>query len=88
MTTVRVALANLPHPSTRAESVASAEQAIAQAGTERADIVCFPECFVPGYRCLGKAVAPPDAAFLEHAWSRVAGAACSGHVDWMRSRRT
>lgn len=80
MTTVRIALANLPHPSTRGESVASAEQAIGRAGAARADIVCFPEAFVPGYRCLGKPVAPPDAAFLEDAWSRVAGAAARAGV--------
>jgi predicted amidohydrolase len=80
MTTVRIALANLPHPSTRDESVASAEQAIARAGAERADIVCFPECFVPGYRCRGKEVAPPDAAFLEQACSSIAAAAARADV--------
>ena len=80
MTTVRIALANLPFPATREESVASAERAIAEAGAERADLVCFPECFVPGYRCLGKEVAPPDAAFLERAWSAIAAAAGRANV--------
>lgn len=80
MSTARIALANLPHPATREEAVASAERAIAQAGAAAADIICFPECFVPGYRCLGKAVAPPDAAFLDRAWSAVAAAAGRGNV--------
>src|ERR1700721_2328399 len=68
----RIALANLPFPSTPEESVTLAEQAIAQASIERAGLICFPECFVPGYRGPGKSVAPPDPAFLERAWSAVA----------------
>lgn len=80
MTTVRVALANIPFPATPAESVALAEQAIAGAATERADVICFPECFVPGYRGMGKQVPPPDPVFLERAWSCVAAAAAKGDV--------
>jgi len=60
--------------------VALAEQAIAQAAGERAGIVCFPECYVPGYRLMGKRVAPPDAGFLERAWSAIAEAAAKTGV--------
>jgi len=74
MTTFRIALANLSFPATPDHSVTSAEQAIAQAATARASIICFPECFVPGYR-IGKSVPSPDAAFLERAWSTIAAAA-------------
>ena len=76
----RIALANLRFPATPEESVTLAEGAIAQAGVERAGIVCFPECFVPGYRGLGKRVPPPDARFLERAWSTVAAAAEKANV--------
>lgn len=77
----RVALANVGFPASAEESVALAENAIAQAGSERADIVCFPECFVPGYRCWpGRIVAAPDAAFLEGAWEAVAKAARRANV--------
>jgi predicted amidohydrolase len=76
---IRVALANIRFPASPEESVALAEDAIARAGRERADIVCFPECFVPGYR-VGKNVPPPDAAFLERAWSVVAAAAARANV--------
>jgi len=76
----RIALANIPFPSSPEESVALAEQAIAQAGRERAAIVCFPECAVPGYRGLGKIVPPHDAAFLERAWSAVRAAAAKANV--------
>jgi predicted amidohydrolase len=75
MTTFRIALANLRYPATPEESVTLAVDAIVRASAERADLVCFPECFVPGYRGVGKAVPPPDAAFLERAWSAVAAAA-------------
>ncbi len=58
-----------------------AEQAIAQkASIERAGIICFPECFVPGYRGLGKTVPPPDPRFLERAWSSIAAAAAKASV--------
>jgi predicted amidohydrolase len=80
MSTFRLALANLPFPARPEDSVASARQAIAEASAARADIVCFPECFVPGYRSAGKRFPPPDAAFLERAWSAVAEAAARGRV--------
>jgi predicted amidohydrolase len=80
MTPFRIALANIRYPATPGESVELAEHAIARAADERAGIVCFPECFVPGYRGLGKVVPPPDSVFLEYAWSRVAGAAAKAKV--------
>jgi len=75
----RIALANIRFPATPEQSVTLAEQAIAQAATERAGILCFPECFVPGYR-VGKTVPPPDARFLERAWSTVAAAAANANI--------
>lgn len=80
MSTHRIALANLRFPATRDESVAAAVDAVARAGAERADVVAFPECFVPGYRAPGRNVPPPDAAFLERAWSAIAAAARSARV--------
>jgi predicted amidohydrolase len=80
VTIVRIALANIPFPATPGESVTAAADAVAEASARRADIVCFPECFIPGYRGVGKSVPPPDPAFLEHAWSVVAGAAGRGDV--------
>jgi predicted amidohydrolase len=76
----RIALANLRYPATPEESVALAEQAIAQASDERAQIICFPECYVPGYRGLGKSPPPPDAAFLERVWSAIAAAAATANI--------
>ncbi len=80
MATVRIALANLRHPATPEESVLLAEEAVARAGAERASIVCFPECYVPGYRGPGKAVPAPNAAFLDAAWSTIAAAAARANV--------
>jgi predicted amidohydrolase len=77
---VRIALANIQFPATPAESVTLAEQAIARASIEHADVICFPECFVPGYRAVGKRVPPPDPVFLERAWSAIAAAAAKAKL--------
>src|SRR6266850_1566777 len=76
----RIALANIRFPATPEESVMLAEQAIAQASIERAGLICFPECFIPGYRGPGKRVPPPDASFLERAWSAIAAAAAKANL--------
>ena len=72
MSTVRIALANLRYAATPDESVALAQAAVQQASVEGALIVCFPECYVPGYRATGRMVPPIDEAFLERAWSAIA----------------
>ncbi|MBV6431789.1 MAG: (R)-stereoselective amidase [Bryobacteraceae bacterium] len=80
MKSFRVALANLRYPSSPAESVTLAEQAIARAADEAAGIICFPECFIPGYRAAGKRIPPPASAFLERAWSALAAAAARANL--------
>jgi predicted amidohydrolase len=80
MTTVRIALANLRYAPTPAESVARAERAVAQAAADRAQLVCFPECYVPGYRGLGHAPPAPDPEFLERAWTAIGAAAATARV--------
>jgi len=80
MATVRIALANIPFPVTPDESVGLAVRAVADAGTQGADIVCFPECFVPGYRLTGQLIPPPDWTFLERAWQDIAAAAATADV--------
>ena len=79
MSTSRIALANYPIPSSPEHSVSLAQEAIRQASRERAALVCFPECFVPGYR-VGRSVPPPDPAFLQRAWAATAAAAASANV--------
>jgi predicted amidohydrolase len=80
MTPCRIALANLRFADTPEESVSLACDAISKAAYERAAIICFPECYVPGYRGFGRPMPPPDAAFLERAWATIAGAAASAEV--------
>jgi predicted amidohydrolase len=78
--TFRIALANVRFPSTPDESIVLAEEAIAEASRDGAGIICFPECFTPGYRGMGKRVPPPDAAFLERAWRTIASAAGKANI--------
>lgn len=72
---VRIALANIRVPATPEESVSLATSAIAEAARAGALIVCFPECFVPGYRWPGTTLPAPDPAFLDRALAEVADAA-------------
>jgi len=68
--TSRIALANLPLPASAEDSVRSAVDAIAEAGLAEAHVVCFPECFVPGY-----GAPSPGEAFLLNAYEVIASAA-------------
>lgn len=76
----RIALANLRFPGSPEESVRLVQQATDQAVGRGARIVCFPECFVPGYRGIGKTVPPADSNFLEPAWSAIARAAARARI--------
>jgi predicted amidohydrolase len=79
MNQFRIALANIRFPATAEDSIALAKQSIVQASAEGAGVICFPECFVPGYRG-GKSVPPPNQEFLERAWSYIASAAASAGI--------
>jgi predicted amidohydrolase len=80
MSMFRIALANIRFPATPEESVKLAEGAIDRASAEHAGLICFPECFIPGYRAMGKPVPRPDPAFLERAWSAIRAAAAKANV--------
>lgn len=80
MATVRLALANLPFPASHDDAVARACAAVAAAGQAGALVVCFPECYIPGYRTTGRPTAPPAAADLDDATARVAAAARAAQV--------
>ncbi len=77
---MKIALANLRFPATPDESVTLAQDAIRRASAEGAQIVCFPECYVPGYRALGRPIPAPDSAFLEQAWTAIAETAAESNV--------
>jgi predicted amidohydrolase len=80
MNIIRIALANIRFPQSPDDSVRLVEQSIVQAAAEKADIICFPECYVPGHRAPGKSVPPPDPKFLENAWRSVAATAAKVNV--------
>jgi len=77
----RIALANLRFPETPRQSVELAKKAIEQAKVAGAAIVCFPECFVPGYRSASRSVPPPDPGFLKSAWSAIAETCSKSQVS-------
>ena len=79
MNLFRIALANIRFPGTPEESISLATHAIDQASAKEARIICFPECFVPGYR-IGKSVPPPDRHFLDQAWSIIGEAAAKAKI--------
>ncbi len=80
MSIVRIALANVRIPETREETVAVATEAIAEAGAQRAHIICFPECFVPGYRWPNSTMLPPDPEFLQQALHQITRAAAAAQI--------
>ena len=77
---VRVALANIVRATSPDDSVARAVAAIGDAGHAKADIICFPEAYVPGYRLMGATVPPSDQMFLQRAWAQIAAAAAVADV--------
>src|SRR5262245_48360006 len=80
VSTSRIALANIEFAVSPDDSVRLARQAIADASAQRADIICFPESYVPGYRSPASRLPPPDQAFLDRAWADVARAAAAGQI--------
>jgi predicted amidohydrolase len=68
----RIALANVRFPRSPADAVELARATVLEASRAGAQVVCFPECFMPGYRTPDRALPPPDADFLSAAWSAVA----------------
>jgi len=70
MSTIRAALANVRFPVSRDESVEIVLSAMTLAAEGGAEIVCFPECIVPGYRIESDDV-PPDQEWLEQAWATI-----------------
>jgi predicted amidohydrolase len=80
VTNFRIALANLRHPANPDDSISLAVGAVSAASAAGAGLVCFPECFVPGYRAPAKRVPPPDPTFLDRAWGGIAEAAARSKI--------
>jgi predicted amidohydrolase len=57
---LRIGLASLRHPETIPEGVDKVVEALKQGVGEGADVVCFPETYIPGLRGLDVDVPPPD----------------------------
>lgn len=80
MTPCRIALANLRFPASLDDAVRLAAGAIREAGQRGAAVVCFPECYLPGYRSTTRALPPPEPERLERGWAEVARASAEAGV--------
>jgi predicted amidohydrolase len=80
MSPYRIALANLRYPASPEESITLATASIAEAARQHAAIICFPECFIPGYSVGGKPTPPPTPEFLDRAHAAVANAAAKANI--------
>lgn len=80
MSTFRIALANLRYPQSPEAAITNACVAIEHAAERGARLICFPECYLPGYRGMGHTPPPADPAFLEQAWVRIGEAAAAAKV--------
>lgn len=68
MPTIRIALASTRLPSTCEEALQIVLETMQVASSEAAAVICFPECFVPGYR-IGTTNSMPDQEWLSNTWS-------------------
>ena len=76
MTTFRIALANARVPSDRRDALEIVLEMMKEAATGAAALICFPECFLPGYR-IGNKIEMPDQPWLNGAWSTIDALAAS-----------
>jgi len=70
MSSIKIALANVPFPKSRVAALEIVLDAMKSAASGAAAIVCFPECILPGYRFNHEAEAP-DQDWLDQAWAQV-----------------
>ena len=80
MTTLRIGLASPRFPDSLDAAVARSIEFLAEAADARADIVCFPECYLPGMRGQDFDVAPPDQGGQMAALERICAAAAMHRV--------
>jgi predicted amidohydrolase len=80
VTPYRIALANIRYPASPEESITLATNAIADAARQRAELICFPECFIPGYPPARAFPPPPTPEFLDRAYTAVANAAAQARI--------
>jgi predicted amidohydrolase len=78
MTTIRIGLASPRFPSSVDEAVERAGAFLGEAARAGVQLVCFPECYVPGMRGQDFPVAPPDQRRQADALEAIRAAA-AGH---------
>jgi predicted amidohydrolase len=72
---ITIALASLKHPESVAEGLEKVDKALKYAAARDAEIICFPETYLPGLRGSNPLLPPPDLKVQEHTLKTVRGMA-------------
>jgi predicted amidohydrolase len=72
---MKIGLASAKFPKSVEEGVKKVEDFIKKSSDEQCDIVCFPECYIPGMRGQGITVPPHNQEIAEHALEQIRKAA-------------
>src|SRR6188768_3286562 len=85
---MKVALASPTFPKSIADGLAITERLVKDAAAQQAEIVCFPESFIPGYPLADFKVEKVSAEELQQALNRVCEIAATNNIaiimpmDW------
>jgi predicted amidohydrolase len=69
--TMKIALASCPFPTSLDSGVEIVATYIANASQQKADVICFPESYLPGMRGIGREIAPHDPVKLKQALEHI-----------------
>src|ERR1700733_8795236 len=68
---MKIALASPPFPKSIADGLIQVEKLIKDAAKQQAEIICFPESYIPGYHCKEYKVEEHSPAKLQSALNKV-----------------
>ncbi|MEO6149706.1 MAG: carbon-nitrogen hydrolase family protein [Mucilaginibacter sp.] len=85
---MKIALASPPFPKTIADALHWVEKLVKEAAVQQAEIICFPESYIPGYPIMGFDVESPSPEKMQSALKEVSAIAAENAIaiimamDW------
>lgn len=85
---MKIAIASPPFPKSVSDGLYWLDKLVKEASAQQAEIICFPECFIPGYRLTGYDVAKPTPETLQSALNTACKIAADNNIgiilpmDW------